>query len=62
MKLMKQKICSCKRVHAEIPKSHQFEDCLDELSGLYWNCECGSTLFVPVSEIEFENVIGLEKV
>ena len=41
------KACACGRIHREIPSGATTFESGDELAGTYWNCACGSTLFLP---------------
>ena len=51
--LFRPKTCSCGRVHQELPE--KFEVLHDEdLGGIYFDCECGSTLVVPFRSLEKE--------
>jgi hypothetical protein len=55
VKLLKPKVCSCGRIHLEVPAGVRlFED--GDLSGYFWNCACHSTLFVGPEGIALEEV------
>ncbi len=41
MLMAKAKICSCYRVHVEVPATHRY--CL-ETEMYYWECVCNSTM------------------
>lgn len=44
IQLLHPRVCSCGKIHTEIPENHQYlED--PDFGGYYWNCSCGSTLF-----------------
>lgn len=56
MKLIEAKTCGkCKKEWKEIPTNAKFVAQATEHSsfdGYWWDCECKSNLFVPVSKIE----------
>ena len=41
------KTCTCGKHFESIPKNARFHSSDDEFEGWYWDCSCGSTLFVP---------------
>jgi hypothetical protein len=44
--------CSCcNEKHLMIPENAKHQNDGDELAGWYWECKCGTTLFVPEKEI-----------
>ncbi len=45
------KKCGCSRCYYKIPYHALKIQQGDELDGHYWNCECGSTLFIPLKEV-----------
>lgn len=48
-KLIKPKICSCGITHSALPKEYKPDD---ENHGVMWNCNCHSTLFTPVENLD----------
>lgn len=57
MKLKTPKTCSCGQVHHEVPSVPLFE--AEELTGYYWDCECKSTMFAPVAQVQADSAPGL---
>lgn len=49
VKLKQLKTCSCGKTFVEAPDAVKIQLSGDDLAGLYWNCSCTSTLFVPIS-------------
>ena len=45
------KTCSCGAVFSGVPPDARIQNTGDPLDGHYWECECGSTLFVPLSRV-----------
>jgi len=48
IQLTKPKQCGCGKVHQTIPQDHRLETDEGSYVGYYWDCECKSTLFVPL--------------
>lgn len=47
--------CSCGRVHDIIPATARYQKSAlegDPLAGWYWECECGTTLFIPEKNLK----------
>lgn len=40
-------ICKCGIEHVGVPGNAKVFDSGDEMAGIYWECECKSTLFLP---------------
>jgi hypothetical protein len=51
------KVCSCGKIHLEIPETARkwIED--DVLIGHVWECECKSTLFAPAFNVKGEKFV-----
>lgn len=47
MPIQIEKTCSCGKRHTEVPKTARVSHD-PGLGGLYWECSCGSTLYVPL--------------
>lgn len=47
------KTCSCGKPHPTLPLDAKFfrDEESSPLSGYYWNCECGSTMFLSIRSI-----------
>lgn len=45
------KACSCGKVHKVIPADAKVQCEGDDLDGVYFDCACGSTLFIPAEEM-----------
>lgn len=60
-KLWIYKVCcnhECGKAHGFIPdNARELKD--DALAGIYWECECKSTQFIPASKIEHYMNLGL---
>jgi hypothetical protein len=49
---MKVKICAkCQKQWTKVPENSKFQNCGDILDGIYWDCDCKSTLFIPLSQL-----------
>lgn len=44
--------CSCGKPHLKIPENAKFHDSDDSFAGYYFNCSCGSTIFVPKEKVK----------
>lgn len=42
----------CGNLYIQIPSGARFLDNCDPLGGWYWECSCGSTLFVPAKDLK----------
>jgi hypothetical protein len=51
--LLKPKICACQRVHTDLPDDFKIADD-DYYHGVFWNCECRSTLYTDIENINTE--------
>lgn len=40
-------LCSCGRAILGVPHKHRVQRSNDVFAGIYFECECGSTIFVP---------------
>jgi len=49
--LYRPKKCSCGKHFARVPEDAILQED-EEMSGWYWNCECKSTLFMPIFQME----------
>lgn len=68
-KLRESKLCSCGRVHTVVPLEARLQLNAGELTGYYWECTCGSTLFVALEparasegEVECFDCSGLGRI
>lgn len=64
-KIKIRKVCGCGMVHLEIPKGAKPQFAFDEItktvdpfSGLYFDCLCGSTQFIPFSKLQLDRLSG----
>lgn len=47
------KVCGCcQKVWTKIPRTARWLLTDDDFAGAYFDCDCGSTLFVPQAELE----------
>jgi hypothetical protein len=44
------KTCTCGKHYETIPPEAKYLNDGSEFSGYYWNCECKTTLFVPLNK------------
>jgi hypothetical protein len=51
MRLIKEKKCSCGRIHTYVDEDYKYLTGDNPLAGFYWNCECKSTLFSPFHNV-----------
>lgn len=42
------RVCSCGKLHTHVPFGARLQMDGDSLDGYYWECECKSTLFLPL--------------
>lgn len=48
------KKCSCGIEYTKLPDDNKFVHYNDPMDGIYFNCTCGSTCFIPIAKIKFE--------
>lgn len=53
MKPLKFKVCGCGKVWEHFPKDAKLHSDA-ALPGVYFNCDCKSTLVVPLAQVAFE--------
>lgn len=60
IKLPQAKLCTneqCKTIHIEIPAGSAALWVGDDMDGLYWNCDCGTTKFVRRQNLNEAEVV-----